>query len=166
MRVYVYLVDGLYRRAELNKHPHCVRLPARARPQQRCPAVSLPALAVDCSREVNWIRWERARARIHVHLSIHAYIHTYTNVAYVCRCIKKNMCVNTDEHICMYIFEAMCSYINQYTRKLYVAKSINTRTSPVCRYIKKIIGIVQPSKRLSTALTEPEQRLHSASIAT
>jgi hypothetical protein len=56
MRVYVYLVDGLYRRAELNKHPHCIRVPARARPQQRCPAVFLPALAGDYSTEVNWIR--------------------------------------------------------------------------------------------------------------
>ena len=56
MRVYVYLVDGLYRRAELNKHPHCLRVPALARPQQRCPAVFLRALAGDYSTEVNWIR--------------------------------------------------------------------------------------------------------------
>jgi hypothetical protein len=57
MRVYVYLVDGLYRRAELNKHPYCIRVPALARPQQRCPAVFgiLPALAGDYSTEVNWI---------------------------------------------------------------------------------------------------------------
>ncbi len=45
MRVYVYLVDGLYRRAELNKHPHCIRMPALACPQQRCPTVFLRALA-------------------------------------------------------------------------------------------------------------------------
>jgi hypothetical protein len=56
MRVYVYLVDGLYRRAELNKHAHCSRVPAIARPQQRCPAVFLPARAGDYSAEVNWIR--------------------------------------------------------------------------------------------------------------
>ncbi len=56
MRVYVYLVDGLYRRAELNKHPHCLRVPALARPQQRCPAFPLPSLAGDYSTEVNWIR--------------------------------------------------------------------------------------------------------------
>jgi hypothetical protein len=55
MRVYVHLVDGLYRRAELNKHPHCLRVPALARPQQRCPA-PLPSLAGDYSTEVNWIR--------------------------------------------------------------------------------------------------------------
>jgi hypothetical protein len=55
MRVYVYLVDGLYRRAELNKHPHCLRVPALARPQQRCPAFSLRVLAGDYSREGNWI---------------------------------------------------------------------------------------------------------------
>jgi hypothetical protein len=56
MRVYVYLVDGLYRRAELNKHAHCIRVPAIARPQQRCLAVLLPALAGDYSTEVNSIR--------------------------------------------------------------------------------------------------------------
>jgi len=89
MRVYVYLVDGLYRRAELNKHPHCSRVPATARPQQRCPAVFLRALARHYSIEVNWIWWERARARVHVHLSIHAYVHTYANVTCVCRCSKK-----------------------------------------------------------------------------
>ncbi len=33
MRVYVYLVDGLKRRAELNKHVHCICVPAPARPQ-------------------------------------------------------------------------------------------------------------------------------------
>ncbi len=42
MRVYVYLVDGLYRRAELNKHPHCLRVPALARPLQRYLTVFLP----------------------------------------------------------------------------------------------------------------------------
>ena len=56
MRVYVYLVDGLYRRAELNKHPHCLRVPALARPQQRCLAVFLPALVGHDSTEVNWSR--------------------------------------------------------------------------------------------------------------
>jgi hypothetical protein len=57
MRVYVYLVDGLYRRlSELNKHPHCLRVPALARPQQRCLAVCLPALSGHDSTEVNWIR--------------------------------------------------------------------------------------------------------------
>jgi hypothetical protein len=54
--VYVYLVDGLYRRAELNKHAHCMRVPALARPQQRCHTSPLPALAGDYSTEVNWIR--------------------------------------------------------------------------------------------------------------
>jgi hypothetical protein len=56
MRVYVYLVDGLYRRAELNKHAHCIRVPTLARQQQRCLAVFLRALAGDYSTEVNWIR--------------------------------------------------------------------------------------------------------------
>ncbi len=56
MRVYVYLVDGLYRRAELNMHAHCLRVPALAHAQQRCPAVVLSALAGDYSTEVNWIR--------------------------------------------------------------------------------------------------------------
>jgi hypothetical protein len=56
MRVCVYLVDGLYRRAELNKHAHCIRVPALARQQQRCLTVFLPALAGDYSTEVNWIR--------------------------------------------------------------------------------------------------------------
>jgi hypothetical protein len=56
MRVYVYLVDGLYRRAELNKHPHCLRVPERARPHQRGLAVFLRALAGDYSTEVNSIR--------------------------------------------------------------------------------------------------------------
>jgi hypothetical protein len=59
MRVYVYPVDGFYRRAELNKHAHCIRVPALARPQQRCPAAavySLRALERDYSIEVNWIR--------------------------------------------------------------------------------------------------------------
>jgi hypothetical protein len=55
MRVYVYLVDGLYRRAELNKHPHSHRVPARARPQQRCHTEILRALAGDYSIEVNSI---------------------------------------------------------------------------------------------------------------
>ncbi len=57
-RVYVYLVDGLYRRAELNKHAHCSRVPATARPYQRCPAaaVHLRVLAGDYSLEINWIR--------------------------------------------------------------------------------------------------------------
>ncbi len=35
MRVYVYLVDGLKRHAELNKHAHCLRVPELARPHQR-----------------------------------------------------------------------------------------------------------------------------------
>ena len=60
MRVYDYhaccFVDRLYRRAELNKHPHCLRVPVLARPQQRCLAVVLSALAGDYSTEVNWIR--------------------------------------------------------------------------------------------------------------
>jgi len=56
MRVYVYLVDGLYRRAELNKHPHCSRVPVTARPQQRCHTAKLRALARHYSIEVNWIR--------------------------------------------------------------------------------------------------------------
>jgi hypothetical protein len=56
MRVYVYLVDGLYRRAELNKHAHCLRVPALARPLQRCLTVFLRALAGDYSTEVNSIR--------------------------------------------------------------------------------------------------------------
>ncbi len=57
MRVYLYLVDGLYRRAELNKHPHCLQVPALARPQQRChTAICLRALAGDYRTEVNWIR--------------------------------------------------------------------------------------------------------------
>jgi hypothetical protein len=56
MRVYVYLVDGLYRRAELNKQAHCIRVPATARPQQRCHTVFLPVLAGHCSAEVNSIR--------------------------------------------------------------------------------------------------------------
>ena len=56
MRVYAYLVDGLYRRAELNKHAHCIRVPALARPQQRCLTVFLPALARHYSTEVNRIR--------------------------------------------------------------------------------------------------------------
>jgi hypothetical protein len=57
MRVYVYLIDGLYRRAELNKHAHCIRVPARARPHQRCLAATcLPALARHYSTEVNSIR--------------------------------------------------------------------------------------------------------------
>ncbi len=50
-----YLVDGLYRRAELNKHAHCLRVPAIARPQQRCQTVYLPALARHYSTEVIWI---------------------------------------------------------------------------------------------------------------
>jgi hypothetical protein len=56
MRVYVYLVDGLYRRAELNKHPHCLRVPALARQHQRCLTAILRALAGDDSAEVNCIR--------------------------------------------------------------------------------------------------------------
>ncbi len=56
MRVHVYLVDGLYRRAELNKHAHCIRMPALARPQQRCLTVCLRVLAGHYSTEVNWIR--------------------------------------------------------------------------------------------------------------
>ncbi len=56
MRVYVYLVDEVYRRAELNKHAHCLRVPAKARPHQRCLTVILRALAGDYSAEVNWIR--------------------------------------------------------------------------------------------------------------
>ena len=59
MRVYVYLVDGLYRRAELNKHPHCIRAPATARPHQRSPTAavsSLRALAGHYRTEVQWIR--------------------------------------------------------------------------------------------------------------
>ena len=56
LRVYVYLVDGLYRRAELNKHAHCSRVSARARPLQCCPTVFLRVLAGDYSTEVNWIR--------------------------------------------------------------------------------------------------------------
>ncbi len=56
MRVYVYLVDGLYRRAELNKHAHCLRVPTRARQQQGCLAFILPALAGHYRTEVNWIR--------------------------------------------------------------------------------------------------------------
>jgi hypothetical protein len=56
MRVYVYLVDGLYRRAELNKRAHCIRVPALARQQQRWLAFPLRALAGDYSTEVNSIR--------------------------------------------------------------------------------------------------------------
>ncbi len=57
MRVYAYRVDGLYRRAELNKHAHCLRVPATARPHQRCPAAfSLRALACHYRVEVNWMR--------------------------------------------------------------------------------------------------------------
>ncbi len=56
MRVYVYLVDGLYRRAELNKQAHCSRVPANARPLQRCHTVFLPALAGDYRTEFNSIR--------------------------------------------------------------------------------------------------------------
>ncbi len=87
MRVYVYLVDGLYRRAELNKHAHCIRVPKITRQHQGCHTLDLPALAGDYSTEVNSIRWERARALKHVHLSIHAYIHTYTNITNVYRYI-------------------------------------------------------------------------------
>jgi hypothetical protein len=53
-------VDRLYGRAELNnKRAHCIRVPARARPHQRCPAASvfsLRVLAGHYSTEVNWIR--------------------------------------------------------------------------------------------------------------
>jgi hypothetical protein len=56
MRVYVYLADGLYRRAELNKHAHCSRVPRLAREHQRCGTVLLRALAGDYRTEVNWIR--------------------------------------------------------------------------------------------------------------
>jgi hypothetical protein len=55
-RVYVYLVDRLYRRAELNKHAHCIRVPATARPQQRCPSVCLPVLAGHYGIEVQATR--------------------------------------------------------------------------------------------------------------
>ncbi len=56
MRVYVYLVDGLYRRAELNKHAHCLCVPALARPHKRCLTVLLRALAGHYSTEVHSIR--------------------------------------------------------------------------------------------------------------
>jgi hypothetical protein len=56
MRVYVYLADGLYRRAELSKHAHCLRVPEPTRQQQRCESEYLRALAGDYSAEVNWIR--------------------------------------------------------------------------------------------------------------
>jgi hypothetical protein len=59
MRVYVYIVDGLYRRAELNKHAHCIRVPTTARPHQRCPAAavfSLRVLAGHYRIEANWMR--------------------------------------------------------------------------------------------------------------
>ena len=56
MRVYVYLVDRLYRRAVLNKHAHRIQVPVHARPLQRCLTFPLRALAGDYSTEVNSIR--------------------------------------------------------------------------------------------------------------
>jgi hypothetical protein len=43
-----------------------------------------------------------------------AYMHTYTNVTYVRRYIKKKKLYrNTYQNTCMYIYEAVCSYIYQ-----------------------------------------------------
>ncbi len=67
MRMCVYHVDVLYRRAELNKHPHCLRVPAIARPLQRCHTVSLPALAGDYSREVKKKQYTH-RTYMHVYI--------------------------------------------------------------------------------------------------
>jgi hypothetical protein len=62
-------------------------------------------LAGDYSLEVNWIRWERAR--IHVQLSIHAYIHICVHI----HLKKKSLWIRMNMYVCIYM-------------KLYVAISI------------------------------------------
>ncbi len=87
MRVYVYLVDGLYRSAELNKHAHCIRVPALARPQQRCSAFPLRALAGDYSIEVTIGLDEREHT--HEYIYTCQYMHLYTHAQ------RSPMCVDT-----------------------------------------------------------------------
>jgi hypothetical protein len=80
MRVYVYLVDGLYRRAELNKHPHRLRVPATARPQQRCPAVFLPdSQVITVQRSIGVDEREHAHEYIYTCQYMHTYTHTQTS---------------------------------------------------------------------------------------
>ncbi len=80
IHVYVYLVDGLYRRAELNKHPHCIRVPVLARPNQRCLTFPLPVLAGHYSTEVNSID-EREHAQEYIHSCEYMHIYTHTQTS-------------------------------------------------------------------------------------
>jgi hypothetical protein len=90
MRVYVYLVDGLYRRAELNKHSHCLRVPALARPHQRCPAVFLPhAQVITVQRSIGLNEREHAHEYIYTCQYMHMYTHTQTSP--MCEDTKKNV---------------------------------------------------------------------------
>ncbi len=102
MRVYVYLVDGLYRRAELNKHAHCSRVPATARPQQRCPAVFLPhSQVITVQRSIGLDDREHAHEYIYSFQYMHIYTHAQTSP--MCVDTYKKMCIHTYEHIGIYI---------------------------------------------------------------
>ena len=79
IRVYVYLVDGLYRRAELHKHPHCIRVPALARPQQRCPVVLHATHVITVQRSIGLDEREHAHEYIYTCQYMHIYTHTQTS---------------------------------------------------------------------------------------
>jgi hypothetical protein len=73
MRVYVYLVDGLKRRAELNKHAHCLRVPALARKQQRCQTVVLPhSQVITVQRSIGLD--EREHAHEYIKKNVYKYV--------------------------------------------------------------------------------------------
>ncbi len=80
LRVYVYLDDGLYRRAELNKHPHCSRVPVKARPHQRCPAAFLQdSQVITVQRSIGLDEREHAHEYICTCDCMHIYTQTQTS---------------------------------------------------------------------------------------
>jgi hypothetical protein len=100
LRVYVYLVDGLYRRAELSKHPHCIRVPARARQQQRCQTVFLPHSQVITGQRSSGLD-EREHAHEYIHTCQYMHIYTHTQTSPMCvDTLKKKEDINTYEHAC------------------------------------------------------------------
>ncbi len=94
MRVYVYRVDGLYRRAELNKHAHCIRVPALAREHQRCGTVFLRALAGDYSIEVTIGLDEREHAHEYIYTCQYMHMYTHAQTSPMCADTKKKRCIH------------------------------------------------------------------------
>ncbi len=72
---------------------------------------AVPPISCEHSQVITVQKTIRLDEREHAHEYIYTCqcMHIYTNVTYECIHFKKKQCINTTEHICMYVYEAICS---------------------------------------------------------